>query len=457
MSCDSIHSDTLTSFRSLSHTVQNNHVRARDGNFPVDSYLFIDDKFNPSSTRLLISAPRLIRRRPSPLLTRPFTAVPCRYVRQLRRSVIVIRPDRSPRPFDRLHNRCSHLQFNATPRPQLPRPFGTCATQPDYSALSQTKPSSATALTAQNLPGVQDRMLSRVRNFARQLPKVWASTIPDASRTAASVASDNTLPGAYTNSSEDRNHRLFDMDKLGIPEKQRPMFLALNEAVRDYMYQDRYDPSHDYEHVQRVVMFAHKLYMEESNSQTGASFNSLIRKLFGKDMDTSRVKPDLDITTMYLAAMMHDVGESKYKDQGKTQEQVIIDMMHEHGACTKLAQRVADIAVNVSFTREYTASDKNRIQTLIQYHPELAFVQDADRLDAIGVVGQGRCFVYGGANPVRRTKSLHRAVQMQHLRFRYYIAMMKTPTGRAMAEEKWARMQRFREEWHKETDVSAVL
>lgn len=271
------------------------------------------------------------------------------------------------------------------------------------------------------------------------------------------MAFDNTLPGAYATSSEDRNFRLFDMDKLEIPEKQRPLFLALNKAVRDYMYQDRYDPSHDYEHVQRVVMFARKLYVEETDPQPAASFNNFVRKLLGRNMDTSRVSPDLDVTTMYLAAMMHDVGEPKYKDQCKTQEQVIIDMMHEHGACSKLAQRVADIAVNVSFTREYTASDKTRIQTLIQCHPELAFVQDADRLDAIGVVGQGRCFVYSGANPVRRTKTLHRAVQMQHLRFQYYIDLMKTQAGRAMAEEKWARMRRFKEEWHKETDVSTVL
>lgn len=66
MSRDSIHSDTLTSFRSLPHTLQHNHVHVRDRNFLVESYLSINHEFNFSSTRLAASAPLLIRRRPYP-------------------------------------------------------------------------------------------------------------------------------------------------------------------------------------------------------------------------------------------------------------------------------------------------------------------------------------------------------------------------------------------------------
>lgn len=268
---------------------------------------------------------------------------------------------------------------------------------------------------------------------------------------------DPTLPGAYENSPEARSLRLFDMDKLEIPEKHRPLFLSLNRAVRDYMYQDRYDPSHDYEHIQRVVMFTHKLYMEEKNLDRPSVLGILMQKLFGIKSRSMRVSPQIDITTMYIAAMMHDIGEPKYSEDGKTQEEAVIDMMLENGALLELANNVAAIAVNVSFTREFTAVDRTLIHAIIKAHPELAFVQDADRLDAIGSAGQGRTFAYGGANPIRRTQTLHMAVQLQHRRYRHYLDMMKTRSGRKTAEIKMARMVRFRKEWLEETDVSSVL
>lgn len=37
------------------------------------------------------------------------------------------------------------------------------------------------------------------------------------------------------------------------------------------------------------------------------------------------------------------------------------------------------------------------MKAVMDQHPELAIVQDADRLDAIGAVGIGRTFTYNGA------------------------------------------------------------
>ncbi|KAF9732222.1 hypothetical protein PMIN06_011471 [Paraphaeosphaeria minitans] len=266
-------------------------------------------------------------------------------------------------------------------------------------------------------------------------PSLKASTLPASDDTTHTT--NPFIPGGYANSSPSRNRLLFNMDKLEIPPQHRDMFLAVNKLVRDYMYGERYDPSHDYEHIQRVVKNAYELHTAEKAA--------------------GRLPPNLDVTTMYLAAMMHDVGETKYLEHGRTQEDVVKEKMLECGASSALAAAVATIAINVSYTRERNASDPNLINAILDMHPELAFVQDADRLDALGPSGQARCFVFGGANERRRVQSLHTGVQLQHTRFQWYAGMMKTKSGRDRGEIGWNWMKEFAREWAVDTDVACVL
>lgn len=70
-------------------------------------------------------------------------------------------------------------------------------------------------------------------------------------------------------------------------------------------------------------------------------------------------------------------------------------MLLEHGASDTLALKVQMIAKNVSYSTEVKNPRLNR--AILMQHPELAIVQDADRLDAIGAVGIGRAFAYGGS------------------------------------------------------------
>ncbi|KAL1602423.1 hypothetical protein SLS60_005839 [Paraconiothyrium brasiliense] len=287
------------------------------------------------------------------------------------------------------------------------------------------------------MPSELTTFASRLRTFIQQLPHLWASTHPTNTAYASSLSPDPTLPGGYADSPETRNRLLFNMDKLSIPHPNRPLFLAVNKLVLAYMSSPRYDPSHDYEHIQRVVKYTHELYVAEKAA--------------------SRLPPNLDLTTMYLAAMMHDVGETKYLEAGRSQTDVVREKMLACGATSRLAEDVATIAVNVSYTREATAKDKTLVYAIMARHPELAFVQDADRLDAIGPCGQARCFVYGGANETRRGQSIHTGVQLHHTRFCNYVGMMKTGSGREKAVGRWEWMGRFRREWGVDTDVSSVL
>jgi uncharacterized protein len=98
------------------------------------------------------------------------------------------------------------------------------------------------------------------------------------------------------------------MNKLKIPSDSRQMFQAVNEAVKSYMYDPKYDSSHGYEHIQRVVSLAYRIYTSElALNQAWAT--------------------TLDPLIIYLACVVHEVGELKYQGGTRSQEEVVTKML----------------------------------------------------------------------------------------------------------------------------------
>lgn len=118
------------------------------------------------------------------------------------------------------------------------------------------------------------------------------------------------------------------------------------------------------------------------------------------------------------------------------------------GTEAELAAAVQAVVSGVS----YSAERKNPLstQSTLLAHPELAIVQDADRLDAIGAVGIGRTFTYGGA---KGSRGMEETIEHFTEKLEKLEGMMKTGEGKRMARERTKRLRDFRSWWEEETAI----
>lgn len=209
---------------------------------------------------------------------------------------------------------------------------------------------------------------------------------------------------------------------------ENALILSVKAFVKDYM--SNYDASHDWNHIQRVLHTAH-LILEKEQTRHG-------------EQSSAQHQYDTDLVT--LGALLHDVGDKKYLLPGQDATTLVRDVLIERGAAARLADKVQELVLHVSFSTEN--KDPQRTREKIAAIPELAIVQDADRLDAIGAVGIARCFTFGGAKG--RGQGLDESVAHFVEKLERLEGMMKTDTGRAMARERTERLKVFRGWWESE-------
>ena len=193
--------------------------------------------------------------------------------------------------------------------------------------------------------------------------------------------------------------------------------------VKDHM--SCYDSSHDYEHVKRTVRYAQYIAITESRSNGSAS------------------KYDPFVVT--LAAYLHDIGDRKYLSHDEDGTQEAARFLESVGMPLGLREKVQDIVNAVSYSGE--VKDPSRVVQVLQRHPELGPVQDADRLDALGAVGLGRCFVFRGARG-----GMPMATAIDHIdeKLLKLEEMMKTTTGKRLARSRTEKLVLFKRWWEEE-------
>lgn len=118
---------------------------------------------------------------------------------------------------------------------------------------------------------------------------------------------------------------------------------------------------HDWHHIQRVLNMSRFIHSKEGG----------------------------DLLVIELAALLHDISDYKLNG-GKLNEGGIVatQIMKKFEIDSETIEKVVYIIDNISYKGANTPAEMTSLEGMI--------VQDADRLDAIGAIGVGRTFAYGG-------------------------------------------------------------
>lgn len=359
--------------------------------------------------------------------------------------------------------------------------------------------------TPVNIPRTFSQSKTSINVPKRSSLKRTGTTVSESSYTST------PLPHAITSPKPIHSYAFTTHFQSAPSEREGRWIAAAALYARQYM--SVFDCSHDFAHVQRVLKHAIHILNVETQDNPSTRF---------------------DPTTVALAALLHDVGDKKYREKVARLHQrpkrlafadeeptsssddtrphphrnhsrpssynpqlaSLLAISHDNpetlvkrillriGAPEELARTVQRIVKNVSYSHEIL--DPAHVHGVILRHPELAIVQDADRLDALGAIGIGRCFTYNGAASTTPTKpvtgfssiagsrtsastaaaaaaaaagpshTLQDSVDHFEDKLERLEGMMKTKEGKRLARVRTNRLKVFRAWWEDEMGVGTV-
>jgi uncharacterized protein len=167
-----------------------------------------------------------------------------------------------------------------------------------------------------------------------------------------------------------------------------------------------------------------------------------VERVFHCGMAIAATEPDTDLLVLRAALVLHDIGE---KTEGSGNRLVGESEVHE--ILLPFAVPAPALSRIVAAINEHSFTRGQQPATI-----EAAIVQDADRLDAIGAVGIGRAFAYGGAlgrplyDPEDRRSTIH------HFYDKLLLLRdgMHTTEGRRLADARHAFLEQFLEQFLQE-------
>ena len=176
---------------------------------------------------------------------------------------------------------------------------------------------------------------------------------------------------------------------------------------------------HDFQHTLRVFLLARRIAADE-----GA-----------------------DAGIVCLAALLHDVDDAKLSPETTESLGNARAFLDEHGVGERDAEAVLTAIREVSFSKNGDAMPSSL---------ESACVRDADRLDAIGAIGVGRTFAFGGSHgrAMHDPTGVDPTTTVQHFYDKLFKlkGMRCTAAGQRLAEGRDATMHAFLEAFLREWD-----
>jgi uncharacterized protein len=168
---------------------------------------------------------------------------------------------------------------------------------------------------------------------------------------------------------------------------------------------------------------------------------------------------DCDFLVVELAALLHDIADSKFHNgDEEIGPATAANFLNSINVSADIVEHVQQIIRHMSFKASF---DKAGFHST-----ELAVVQDADRLDAIGAIGIARAFTYGGFkdreiyNPnikpnLNMTKEEYKnttAPTINHFYEKLLLLKdkMNTGTGKRMALQRHNFMEDFLKQFYSE-------
>ena len=153
-----------------------------------------------------------------------------------------------------------------------------------------------------------------------------------------------------------------------------------------------------------------------------------------------------DEETVALAALLHDVDDRKLSPETYENKDRAVGFLRENGMAEEKISTIVGLISQISFS-----AGNGRPDSL-----EGMCVQDADRLDAIGAIGIGRAFAFGGSRDRRMhdPEGLDQTTTIQHFYDKLLLLKdrMNTQTGRKLAQDRDAYLRSFLEEFYAEWD-----
>lgn len=168
---------------------------------------------------------------------------------------------------------------------------------------------------------------------------------------------------------------------------------------------------------------------------------------------------DCNLIIIKLAALLHDIADSKFHNGDETiGPKIAREFLESENVDENTIQHIINIIENISFKG---GNAKKKFSSI-----ELDIVQDADRLDAIGAIGIARTFNYGGFknrvlyNPeiapnLTMSKEEYKNSEAPTLNHFYEKLLllkdkMNTQTGKQIAEERHLFMEKFLSQFYAE-------